>query len=344
MKLTSSAAIALSLSAGIALADPAGFSTLTFDAPHHGRDINGSIWYPTSAEGPGEIVAENAVFVGVEALKDSPVQEGTHPVVLLSHGLGGEVRSIAWLASDLAEQGMIVISVSHPNSTWSDFDLKEGLKHWTRPQDLSLALDVISEDPRFKAHLDTSRVMAAGFSYGGWTSLSLGGLRGSHAGYVAHCAEHGAASSHCADMMRAGISLDDVDATLWDKSYADDRVTHVAAIDPGLMWGLTDDHAKDLVENVRLIGFGEGEDRMLGTDFDFAGLPALLPEAKVNRFVPAVHFTGMPLCKPMGAAILEEEKDDPVCTDPEGADREQVHKRIVQMILSDLGQPSVLSQ
>ena len=34
----------------------------------------------------------------------------------------------------------------------------------------------LAEDPFFRGNIDTSRIMAAGFSYGGWTALSLGGL------------------------------------------------------------------------------------------------------------------------------------------------------------------------
>lgn len=39
----------------------------------------------------------------------------------------------------------------------------------------------------------------------------------------------------------------------------------------------------------------------------------------------------------MGAAILLEEGDDPVCTDPEGADREAIHAEILATMEADLG-------
>ena len=37
----------------------------------------------------------------------------------------------------------------------------------------------------------------------------------------------------------------------------------------------------------------------------------------------------LPLCKPAGAAILAEEKDHPVCTDPAGADRAAIHRQVL---------------
>ena len=67
--------------------------------------------------------------------------EGPFPVILASHGLGGNVGALGWLTAGLAEAGALVISVNHPNSTTRDFDLQEGLKHWTRTQDLRAALD-----------------------------------------------------------------------------------------------------------------------------------------------------------------------------------------------------------
>lgn len=328
---------ALTLAASTAHADIAGYTPLVFEAPHHGRDVLGAVWYPAQDDGRTFTFAENGVFQGVEVTEEASTQDGTFPIVLLSHGMGGNIRSLAWLAASLAERGAIVVSVNHPNSTWGDFDLKAGMAHGTRAQDLSMALDVLTTDPQFGDHLDLSRVMAAGFSYGGWTALSLGGVIGDHAGYLAHCAEHGEASSHCDDLTSAEIQLTDADPEIWNASYADARVTHVAAIDPGLTWGLDAADVAGLVQHVSLIGLGDGADRMLATDYDKSGFAELLPSATNLAIAPAFHFSALPLCKPMGAAILEEEGDDPVCSDPEGADRAAIHARIIDQLAQDLG-------
>lgn len=75
---------------------------------------------------------------------------------------------------------------------------------------------------------------------------------------------------------------------------------------------------------------------MSATDFDESGLADLLPDAQFAQFDPAFHFTAMPICKPEGEAILIEEKDDPVCTDPEGTDRSGVHAGIVDLMAKAL--------
>ncbi|MDE0045157.1 MAG: hypothetical protein OXU19_04750 [bacterium] len=328
---------ALSLIPALAAeADPAGYRTLSMPAPHHERMLEGAIWYPTDEPGDEVVIAGNAVFHGVTVSENAPMADGQHPLVMLSHGLGGHVRSLAWLAAGLAERGAIVIAVNHPNSTWGDFDLEAMLEHWTRVQDLSLVLDKTLADSDFAQHVDPQRIMAAGFSYGGWTALSMGGLRSNQEGFTTYCREHRARSAVCQDLARAGINVGALSAETWAASYADDRITHVAAIDPALTWGLNAGHASDLVGHVTLIGLGKGDDRLAGTDFDASGFAGLLPDADILRLAPASHFSALSLCKPGAEAILEAEGDDPVCTDPDGTDRAGVHAAIIDRLAADL--------
>lgn len=321
----------------IATSEMPGYTPLTFNAPHHGRDVLGAIYYPAAEGGRAFTMAENGVFIGVEVVEEAPIRAGDHPVILLSHGMGGNIRSLTWMAAELADRGAIVIAVNHPNSTWGDFDIVKGMDHWTRAQDLSVALDAALATPLLQDHVDMSRVMAAGFSYGGWTALSLGGMTGNHAGYLNHCEIYGDASSHCSDLLEAGAGLASVSADDWNASYADPRVTHVFAMEPGLTWGLEASGTADLVDNVTMISLGSGDDRLIATDYDTSGLAAMLPDANIENISPAFHFTALPLCKPMGAAILVEENDDPVCTDPVGADRAAIHSLIINRVAHDLG-------
>ena len=336
MKLILKSTFALMLCTSSAIADPAGVQDLSFAAPHHGREVTGAVYYPSAGGGTAETYAANPVFKGVPILKGAEIAAGNRPLVLMSHGMGGHVRSLGWLSTALAESGAIVVAVNHPNSTWGDFDLAEGLNHWTRAQDLKLALDSVLADPEIGAQIDPERIMAAGFSFGGWTALSLGGLQGNHAGYVAHCAEYGAASSHCADLMRSDVGLKTADAQLWNANHGDVRVSSVFAIDPGLMWGMGPDQVSDMNADVTLVSLGEGDNRLLATDFDLAGLPAALPQAEIINLVPGAHFSMMPLCTKIGAIILADEGDDPVCTDPEGTDRAELHQEIIAAIIAKL--------
>jgi len=330
-------AMALICAASTALADPAGLRMTKIEMPHHDGRAGITIWYPNGGGGDQTVVAENAVFHGVEAAIWADVQDGVHPVVLFSHGMGGTTRAQAWLASGLAERGAIVVSVNHPHSTWGDFDMSEGVKHWSRVADLSAALDAVLADPDFEDHIDISRIMAAGFSFGGWTALSMGGMTGNHAGIVETCTTYIDEMEACDMLLSEGVNMQGIDPDVWNASYADARITHVTAIDPGFVWGLNAANVAGLSKNVHMISFGGPNDRMTATNFDESGLSDLVPDASITRFVPGFHFTAMPLCKPEGEAFLKEDNDDPVCTDPDGTDRAGVHSAIIDIIANDLG-------
>jgi predicted dienelactone hydrolase len=169
--------------------------------------------------------------------------------------------------------------------------------------------------------------------------LSLAGLKGRAEGYDLYCKAAGESSTHCRDLKQAGIEISKLDAEMWRASYKDKRISAAAAIDPGLTWGLEASDAAELDVPVLLIGLGAGADRLSATDTSANGskFEALFPAAKVEHIVPAQHFSALGLCKPEGAAILVEEKDDPVCTDPAGTDRKAVQERIIDSIAAHFG-------
>lgn len=329
--------LAAILAASGAVAEPAGLRLWQIDMPHHGAPAGVSVWYPSAGGGALTRFGENGVFHGVDVLSGAQVLDGAHPIVLFSHGMGGTVRSQAWLASGLAERGAVVVAVDHPNSTWGDFDMRDGVKHWTRAQDLSAALDALLAAPDFAGRIDPDRIMASGFSYGGWTALSLGGVTGNHAGIVATCEVHIDTMSACDMLLSEDVQMQALDPELWNARYADARIDHVVAIDPGFVWGLEPPNVEGLAADTLMIGFGSPDERMSATDFEKSGLRAHLPQARVEQFAPGFHFTAMPLCKPQGAAILQAEQDDPVCTDPEGTDRAAVHAAIIDLMSEALG-------
>ena len=317
-------------------ADEPGFTTVSIDAPHHGRSIEGAVWYPAEADGNLMQFGENGVFKGAAVQRDATITSGKYPVILLSHGLGGNLRALGgWLGAALAQHGAIVVAVNHPNSTVGDFDILKGLQHWTRVQDLVVALDFVEHDPRFATHIDTTHIYAAGFSYGGWTALSIGGITGNLKAYANHCDEVEDRSTHCRDISKAGVDLHDLDAPSWDKSYKDNRISGVAVIDPALLYGLSAENAKAVTANTLMIGLGSGESRLLATDFSDAGngFASKVPAIKTLTIPLANHFAALMECKPNGAAILEEEHDDPVCTDAKGADRGAIHAQIIDSIV-----------
>jgi predicted dienelactone hydrolase len=328
--------VALALIAPITIAAASadtGVNLFSIPVAHHDVEVQTAVFYPSQG-GVSRPFGENGVFHGVPVHDYAKLVPGRYPVILMSHGWGGNFMRMGWLSAGLVAKGAIVVAVNHPNSTTGDTGNLEALNHWTRAQDLSAALDAVLKDPQFAPSVDTSRIYAAGFSFGGWTALSLGGLRGERNGLDAFCKDGTKVSSHCTDILKAGIVISKLDAEKWHASYKDPRIKGVAAIDPALTMGLTKADTEGLDVPVMLIGLGDGESRLLATDTTARGsnFEALVPAATVERIIPATHFTALGLCKPEGAAILADEKDDPVCTDPAGTDREAVMKKIVGLI------------
>jgi len=334
---TLGAILAIPIIASASAADTAGLQIEELFLPHHEEQARVAIWYPSTVSENGILYADNMVFKGVEAYLEGSIADGKHPVVLFSHGMGGTDRAHAWLGAALAKKGVIVVLINHPNSTGSDFDMSDGVKHWTRVSDLSAALAALLENPKFSGYVDTTRIMAAGFSYGCWTALSMGGATSNHAGFVETCQRFRQSMDACDLLLSDEVSLQTIDTDVWNKRYADPRVTHVTAIDPGLVWGLDESNLTSLIPQTLVIGLGGVGDRSFATDFDRSGLADLMGGRRIERFDPAYHFTALPVCKPSAATILAAENDDPVCSDPAGTDRAAVHSAIIELISEELG-------
>lgn len=113
------------------------------------------------------------------------------PVVIFSHGLGGNRDGAAYLLTHLAEHGYIAVAVQHAGSdtpaVFSGAAMNQaGLREATsagaaadRFRDIPFALDELTKmnagDARLKDRLDMSRVGMSGHSYGAITTMALAG-------------------------------------------------------------------------------------------------------------------------------------------------------------------------
>jgi dienelactone hydrolase len=106
-----------------------------------------------------------------------PIGEGRFPIVLFSHGLGGQPEGFADVTVPLAAAGFVVVAPAYPHT-------KKGAKAFNRndianqPADAQHVLDKISEldtltGDTFQGRLATSRLCAAGFSAGGYTTAGM---------------------------------------------------------------------------------------------------------------------------------------------------------------------------
>lgn len=123
----------------------------------------------------------------------TPSSGGPYPVVLISHGAGGNWDTHYAQANHLASHGYVVMCLEHVGSNTermkSGIHLFHNLKemiHYAnevlgRPKDMSFALDQATEwnrmHPKLKGRFDLSKVGAMGHSFGAFTVMAISGMK-----------------------------------------------------------------------------------------------------------------------------------------------------------------------
>lgn len=323
-------------SAGSALP---GYDRLTVQAAHRPAPLAASVWYPAGTRTYRGLIGDNAVFTGTPALVGAGVAAGRFPLVIVSHGSGGNMDGLGWLAAGLVQNGFMVLAVNHPGSTSGDSSPRRSLLLGARAADLKAALDALLADPAFAPHVETGAIAALGFSLGGSTVLNLAGVGISAERYRAYCAGPGREAGDCTFFARGGVDFAALPAGFTAPGTADARIARFVAVEPGFSRAMTDETLARVTKPVLLMNLG-GAERWQATDLSPAGsnLPARLPQASYAVVAPGHHFTFLAVCKPEGAAVLAQEQDDPVCTDPPGTDRAKAHAAILAAIVAFLKQ------
>ena len=117
-----------------------------------------------------------------------PQSQTPVPVIVISHGLGSDRTSLAYLAENLASYGFAVVVPQHPGSdllqaqallagrTQQVFEDAELID---RPLDVTFVLDQLEQrsksDPWLQGKINVQQVGVIGQSFGGYTALALAG-------------------------------------------------------------------------------------------------------------------------------------------------------------------------
>lgn len=151
-----------------------GQRTLRFKDEKRNRPIITEIWYPTS-DSLNASDKKFSPFLREYTVRDGRLPAAKLPLILVSHGTGGNRLSLEWIAQHLVRNGYIVAAVDHWGNTTDNKIPLEFLKPWERPQDISFALTQLQEDDDFRKVIDDGKIGALGFSFGGYTVIALAG-------------------------------------------------------------------------------------------------------------------------------------------------------------------------
>jgi predicted dienelactone hydrolase len=159
---------------------PVGMTQVEYvDPSHGGRPLNYMLIYPAA---PDIAATPFKVFLStnLHLYKDAPiVSDGLkHPLVIFSHGAGGNGSGYAWFGEYLASHGYLVAMVYHYRAnTFDSSALYVRNRLWQRPRDISLDITHLLRDKTWGSHIDPNQIGVAGHSQGGFTALWIGGAK-----------------------------------------------------------------------------------------------------------------------------------------------------------------------
>lgn len=152
-----------------------GEQTLIFTDSSRNRLIKTEIWYPTNETDPSRNRSTELPFILSATIRDANFLNKPLPLVLISHGTGGNRFGLAWLAISLAQQGYIVVAPDHWGNTFDNKIPEYFVRYWERPLDISFLITHLHSNKILSQHIDWEKIGMVGFSFGGYTSLALAG-------------------------------------------------------------------------------------------------------------------------------------------------------------------------
>jgi predicted dienelactone hydrolase len=159
---------------------PVGMTQLEFvDPAEGGRPLDLMLIYP-AAPAAGAVPFKIFLATNLHLYKDAPiVSDGLkRPLVMFSHGAGGNGSVYAWFGEYLASHGYLVAMVYHFRAnTYDSSALYVRNRIWQRPRDISLDISYLLQDKLWGPHIDPNQIGVAGHSQGGFTSLWIGGAK-----------------------------------------------------------------------------------------------------------------------------------------------------------------------
>jgi len=197
---------------------------------------------------PGPFAWEQQTFTFTDRPRDRsilvdlylPLIQAPRPVIVISHGLGSDRSTLAYLAQHLASYGFGVVVPEHPGSNWPRLQafLAGDVGHLMlpqefidRPQDITYVLDQLERlsqpGESLQGRLNLNRIGMVGQSLGGYTVLALAGATPNFAAVGENCPSW-------RDSLNLSLVLQCQAQTLTqpDRPLVDPRVKAAIAISP----------------------------------------------------------------------------------------------------------------
>jgi len=184
MTLTAKILAAIGFCLTATLAQAAGLRAIEAPADTNGPALSGAMWYPCSRPLAGVQIGKFTL----RGVKDCPIEGAKRPLVVISHGRGGNFAGHLDTAEALADAGFVVAAIDHPGDTTFDLSRFYDISVYVdRPADIKRLIDFMLGASPAAAAIDPDRVGLFGFSRGGYTGLVAVGAEPHFALGLARC-------------------------------------------------------------------------------------------------------------------------------------------------------------
>jgi len=296
------------------------------------RQLVTRIYYPTAANGPLQTVGARPIFEGIAAQPDALPAAGSFPLVVLSHGSGGNNSSLAWLAQALVQQGVIVVAANHPGSTTGDSVPARSILLWQQTRDISALIDAMLSDTTWRPRINAQSIGVMGHSKGGYSAIATLGGRVALQDFAVGC-QRQPNSPNC--LFYRGVALESVSTAAFDASYTDNRIRFAVALDPGMVPYLQPSSLRQLTAPLLVVAaqhYMPGEaDGGIGSE-SLAAYGGQHPITAL-KLAGANHFDFLPLCNTKALAILTQEGEAFICASGV-QQRKRVHQQTTSAVLA----------
>ena len=291
------------------------------DAAHHDT-MPTLIWYPTST--PPKTTTLLLQDLGVAMDGEWSAGKKQLPLVVISHGTGGNEMGHWDLAEALVRAGYIVVSFRHAGDNHRDRSaLGTDRQLLGRAAQVRAVLDSVLRDPTWAPRIDTLRIGFFGFSAGGYTGLLLAGAQPDVRRFRGYCGSAPDDPNYCANGLDGNWLMEG----RYPMDEHDPRFRAIAVAAPAFSFLF--DSAEIRKISVPLFIARAAFDSVVREPYNVAWLLKNLPRQPETWIAMGGHYTFLPPCGPALAATVPE-----ICKEPAGVDRVAVHRNLNRRLVT----------
>ena len=298
-----------------------GITTLNLHDASRDRPITTEVWYPVDADVPAK--SATGFWIRCDEARDAPPskKQAKYPLIVMSHGHGGDRFNISWIAEALSANGYIVAAMDHWGNTWNNKIPESCARPWERPRDISFVIEQLTKHSKFKDYIDSTKIGFTGYSLGGATGIWVAGAEAGQVDYEQ--------IKEICSVELAGIAspelLDQIDFTQAFGSFKDPRIRAALVMAPALGWLFSEESLQAIEIPVFIVA--PEKDPIVPAEKNAIIFANQITRSSLKMLRgDADHYIFLNRATAVGRRFLEPK----LFNDPSSVDRKKVHEELAR--------------